>query len=314
MSKLAYSFAAPLAYASGSFRSVKLAPPFKIERWSYQKICQLIIDMEGPTEWSPDPRVDELHCVLEHGNTGHVVTAQIELESDSSVDGLLALHRQLDARDEFLDREIRLISLYLSAPIMIAARYWFGIENGKRVMASAMQRNVPHDGHSYGILYTEAQNLSAFLRRETSSNKADFIAIALDHWNHSYDSIPLHMQLVSLITALEVLLNPAQTELKHRVTRLAAVLLGTSREESQEIYAGLGIIYDARSKVIHTGQLLAAKKVRYWQLRRWVSRAILHAMALGLPKDRLCHDLNQLGFGDGPRYLSSATGGVSHGR
>jgi hypothetical protein len=301
-----YSLAAPLAYAGGSFRSVKLAPPFKIERWSYEKICELIIDMEGPTDWSPDHRVDELHCVPEYGTTGHVITAQVELDYDDSVDSILALHKALEAKDELLDRQIRLISLYLSAPILIAAKYWFQMENEERIMTSSTQQVVPYDSHSYGISYQEAQGLNAFLSRETPRNQPDFISIALDHWGHSYESIPLHMQLVSLVTALEVLLNPAQTELKHRVTRLAAVLLGTSKEDSQDIYMGLGKIYDARSKVVHTGRLAAAKDVWYWQLRRWVSRAILYAIALKRPKDQLCRDLNQLGFGDGPHYILNA--------
>lgn len=311
MPRETYSLAAPLAYAGGNFRSVKLAPPFRIERWSYEKICALIIDMEGPTDWSPDHRVDELHCVPEHGSTGHVVTAQVDIDYDGSVDNLLALHKALEAKDDLLDQQIRLISLYLSAPTLLAARYWFYMEDGKRTMMSSMQRIVPHNGGSYGISYSEAQRLTAFLGRETFKRQPDFISIALDHWDHSYDSIPLHMQLVSLITTLEVLLNPAQTELKHRVTRLAAVLLGSSQEDSQEIYTGLGKIYDARSKVVHTGQLAAAKKVWYWQLRRWISRAILYAMALELPKEQLCHDLNQLGFGEGPRYISSI---ISDGR
>jgi hypothetical protein len=80
--------------------------------------------------------------------------------------------------------------------------------------------------------------------------------------------------------------------------------VGKTREESQQIYSDLGKIYDARSKVVHTGQLSVVKHVWFWQLRHWVSKAILLAMSLKLPKEKLCFELNQLGFGDGPTYIS----------
>jgi hypothetical protein len=305
MSQHTYNFAAPIANAGGSFRSVKLVFPFKIERWSYEKIGQLVTDMEGPTDWSPDPRVDELHCIPEYGCTGHVVTGQLVLDHSVLSDGILKFHKKLEAMEGPLTQQIRLISLFLSAPILLAAQYWFEIDAGKRTMTSSSQSIVPYDSQPHAITYQEALELNAFLSIEASNTRPEFISIALDHWSHSFGSIPEHMQLLSLVTALEVLLNSANTELKHRVTRLAAVLLGDSKENSQEIYSGLGKIYDARSQVVHTGKLKASESVWYWQLRYWVSRAILTAMKLRLSKEELCRDLNQLGFGDGPSYVAS---------
>lgn len=298
-----FFFVAPIANTGGSFRSIKLSPPFKIERWNYDKLTSFINDMEGATDWTPDPRVDELRCVPHHGNTGHVVTATISLEHDEAVEDILKLHRHFEEQDKVLAEQIRLIGVYFSSPVLLSAEYWFAVnENGQREMQSALMRSV-EEGQSATPSYQEALRLSNFLARYSFRPRAEYVSIALDHWGHSFDAIPKHMQLLSLVTALEVLLNPAHTELKHRVARAAAVLIGSDKEESKEIYSGLSKIYDARSQVVHTGVLKSVDKVKFWQLRWWVSRSILKVMALGLPKERLCSMLNELGFGEGQAFF-----------
>jgi hypothetical protein len=299
MPEQTFYFAGPLSNTGGGLRSVKLAPPFKIERWGYEKLASLVGDMQGASEWQPDHRVDELNCIPEFANTGHVVTACITLEHDESdTQSFLKLHHELESQDKRLDEQIRLLSLYFSAATTMPVRYWFSLADGRREMMSSSEGRA-EKGERAAPTYQEALKVNAFLSKHSFEKRAEFIQIALDHWGHSHDTIPRHMQLLSLVTALEVLLNPAQTELKHRVTRAAAVLIGTTKEDSRDIYSGLSKIYDVRSQIVHTGQLKSLQKVHFWQLRWWLSRAILAVMDLGLPKDQMCAALVELGFGQG---------------
>jgi len=300
MPEQTFHFAAPLANTGGSLRSVKLAAPYKIERWSYDKLAVLVGDIQGHNEWHPDHRVDELQCIPEYASTGHVVTASVSLEFDESdTYAFLQLHRDLEALDRQLDEQVHLLSLYFSSATTMPLRYWFTVSSdGNREMISASEGRA-EGGERAVPTYQEALRFNAFLAKHSFEKRADFIQIALDHWGHSHDTIPRHMKLLSLVTALEVLLNPAQTELKHRVTRAAAVLIGVDVEHSRDVYSGLSKIYDVRSQIVHTGQLKSLQEVPLWQLRRWLSRAILAAMELGLPKAELCSALIELGFGQG---------------
>ncbi len=293
-------FAGPLANTGGSLRSVKLSAPFRIERWNYDKLADLIGDMQGKTDWHPDHRVDELHCIPEYGTTGHVVTASIDVEMDEAdTDAYMKIHRQLHALDERLDEQLLLLSLFFSSTTTLPARYWYFVLPGsEREMISASEGRADN-GHRAAPSYREALKFNSFLAKHSFERRAEFIQIALDHWRHSQDTVPRHMQLLSLITAIEVLLNPAQTELKHRVTRAAAILIGSDAEDCRQIYSFLGKIYDVRSQIVHTGNLKGLSKFPLLQIRWYLSRAIIRAMELGLPKDRLCASLVELGFGQG---------------
>jgi len=305
-----YYFAGPLANTGGNLRSIKLASPFRIERWNYDKLASLIADMSGPIDWHPDHRVDELQCIPKFANSGHVVTARLTLEhrNDEPLD-ILRVHRELENFDKRLDEQIRLLSVFFSAGVLLPVRYWFAIgSDGVREMMSASEGRAD-EGERATPSLDQARSANAFLQNHSFQKRPDVLEIALDHWSHSFQSIPSHMQLLSLVTALEALLNPAQTELKHRVCRAAAVLIGRNEEESKEIYAGLGKVYDIRSQIVHTGQTKSLRTVRFWELRRWVSRVILAVLSLNLPKSELCARLVELGFGQGPSLTLRGTRG-----
>lgn len=304
MAKCTFQFAAPISNALGCFRNIKLQAPFKIEKWDYDKLADLVNEIDGPHPWAPDPRIDEFKCIDRDTDTCFVVTGRMKLDHDEQdTKSFLRLHKQLDAQSAFLSKQIELIRLYLSAPICLATEYWYEqFSSGETVMHSATRPLDVHEEPTY-VSQAEARSLNEFLLVHSAKKHAGYISIALDHWNHSYGPLPKHLQLLSLITALEVLLNPSQTEIKHRVTRHTSILVGRTVDQSQRLYKSLSEVYDARSKVVHAGQVKACDTIDYYSLRRWASTAIKLAMELNISKDDLCRDLNQLGFGDGPEYL-----------
>ena len=74
--------------------------------------------------------------------------------------------------------------------------------------------------------------------------------------------------------SLEALFNPGVHELRHRISRNAAVLLGSNREESSVIFSDIKGLYDKRSKVVHTGESSVIDKDALSRLRHYVRESI----------------------------------------
>lgn len=102
-----------------------------------------------------------------------------------------------------------------------------------------------------------------------------------------------------MITCLEALFNTGRSELRQRVSRSVAVLLGRDYEDSEYIYNSVKFAYDVRSKVVHTGVTKDIRKVWDWHLRQTVSTAIRRCWELDIDKQDLVKRLNTFGFGDG---------------
>jgi hypothetical protein len=115
-----------------------------------------------------------------------------------------------------------------------------------------------------------------------------------------------HMEFLSLVMAMEALLNVGQTDVQYRVSRSMAVLLGDHLDKSEWVYEQTKRAYDVRSKLVHTGKAKGIEKIWFWGLRSHVQEAILRLISLDITKDELAEKLTRLGFGQA-RELSTWT-------
>jgi hypothetical protein len=97
--------------------------------------------------------------------------------------------------------------------------------------------------------------------------------------------------------ALEVLLNADRSELKYRVSRNLAVLIGHTRKHSAEVFQQAKALYDIRSSLVHTGRASALSDQALRELEMLVRGALLRLAKLQIPKDALLDKLNSTGFG-----------------
>lgn len=298
MTSVTYYFFAPVSNARGHFRSIRLPSPFRFERWSRAKLVKLWRQIEALPKWAIEVRIDECYCIPEHRSVGHVVTGEVVLNSDSGVDGTYRSHKALDAFSETLTPVVQALSLYLCAHVQLVGEYWYTV-NGTRIeMFSARTVNYPITETFGAIAPRQIAAVNDFLSRRHIPFKREYIQLAFEHWEQSLRSDVEHIEFLSLVMALEALFNVGQHDVRYRVARSAAVLLGADAEDSRYIFESVKRAYDVRSKLVHTGKAKGLEHVWLWSLRHLVRQAILAFVELDLPKDIVAEGLTAHGFGE----------------
>jgi len=130
----------------------------------------------------------------------------------------------------------------------------------------------------------------------------DYIQLAFENYEDSYESQHSILSFLSLIIALEILFNPGQHELRYRISRNCAILLGEDKETSDIIFKQVRGYYDVRSDIVHKGDSSSFNVECLPELRDLVRRSILKMVQLGDPKSDVLVKLNKLGFGDIENY------------
>ncbi len=192
-----YFFFAPVANVGGHFRSIKLADPFKVERWPYQKIVDLYWELEGETDWEPDIRVDNMLCVPYGGKVGHVVTADVEIHGEQQ-DNLLKHHKSLEALTDILETQFRQIRLLVSGQAALAAKYWYNLDDECRYSTFSAHESFHELMDSRITIGTvEAAAINHFLEEYSWPPRRKYVEIAIDHWEASFVVRAEHLRLVS---------------------------------------------------------------------------------------------------------------------
>lgn len=289
-----YKFFAPIANAGGHFRTIELPSPFRIERWTYRQVEELFHALEGPGEGIPDFRIYDLLCIPEGGKVGHLVTGEVDIPGDFEVEH----HQVMDRLSAKLTNRFRIIRLLVAANVTLSASYWYEEGPDNPISMVSAVGPLPYlDSDSEVISHKHALRINKFVDTYGWPPSKKYVELALDYWDESFRVPAPHLQLVSLITCLEILFNTGTTELRQRVSRSAAVLLGHSLESSERAYRAIKIAYDVRSKIVHTGNTRDLRKINFWFLRHMVADAIRRCWKLDIEKADFGEVLNKLGFG-----------------
>ena len=75
-------------------------------------------------------------------------------------------------------------------------------------------------------------------------------------------------RLIGLTTALECLLKPGDRKTRRRLSERAAVLLHRPGDQRDSVFKDVGQIYDARSTLVHGGELVIDGGRSKWMLMR----------------------------------------------
>jgi hypothetical protein len=97
--------------------------------------------------------------------------------------------------------------------------------------------------------------------------------------------------------ALESLFNDGQQDLRYKLSRGCAILLGKTIEESGRIYKDVTGLYDKRSKLVHTGNKKNITESDVLLLKEYTRRSIRRLLKLDLSKATLSQEFLSKGFG-----------------
>lgn len=106
-----------------------------------------------------------------------------------------------------------------------------------------------------------------------------------------------YLGFISLMMAMEAIFNDGKNELRNKVSRGGAVLLGKNINSSRRIFSDLKKLYDIRSSLVHTGDISKIGNEELLLLRSYVRQSLLRVMELNLSKQSLSIQLSENGFG-----------------
>ncbi|MDC4205034.1 MAG: HEPN domain-containing protein [Candidatus Manganitrophus sp.] len=294
MSTVTHHFFAPLCNARGSFIGIDLGSPFRIEKWSAAKIRRLLKELDDLPDYEIDFRLEHNHCINDNQRYGFVVLAE---EQSTDSDEWVSVHIRFHNIEQLMEQKLTLLRLFHDGNVRVLGNYWYSFE-GKRIeLESAGNPTGSILKNTCYLRRNRLGALNAFLARKKLPFAKSFLQLAFESYEESQKVQSLHLQFLSLMISLESLFNVSAQDLRYRISRGVAVLLGRDIEHCEVIMKSLKNLYDKRSQLVHTGKIDCIGHYDVEMLRIYVRKAILAVDELKIEKEGLARKLNAAGFG-----------------
>lgn len=299
-------FIGVLANTDSSILKVKLEKGFKIEAIAEKEGFELFSALERvpPSQF---PRFgilgqyfDNLRCIHRE-EFFFVVRNSFSFTPDPDPHSLAG---ELRAENEFennlvskyLRQKIRLMRLFKEGDIRMPLRYFYVIENNEIRPSTKFFSHSPVSWEEYKLEDSELDKLNMFMNDVTLPFREPNLQLAFENYEVSYN-VEDTLAFVTLMMSLETLLNQG-TELRYKISRNAAVLLGEDREHAKSIFSEIKDLYNKRSNIVHSGKCDDFSRKDLLKLRHYVRESIKEINRIGKGKDELLKLLNQHGFGE----------------
>jgi hypothetical protein len=213
----------------------------------------------------------------------------------------MALHNAQESLVRGLEQRVKLLRLFGEGSLTIPMWFFYDPTSSNPNFYSIGYDYVKHT--SYSLDPDSEAHLEPALTRGDLTTSQAYIRLAWDVLDESYDQNNLKLELLLLMMAIEVLFNDGQGELRFRISRAVAVLLGRNATKSQQIFARMKALYDKRSLIVHTGQCKSLSRDEIVQLRYFARRAVILLAGVNAEKSKVTDILNQSGFGNSKKAL-----------
>ena len=124
----------------------------------------------------------------------------------------------------------------------------------------------------YNLEISEIPVMQNFIRSVKLPFKKNFLNMAFENFELSYEVSDMQLAFLVLMIGLETLLNPSNYEVRYRVSRNTAVLLGENKADSEDIFAQVKELYDRRSEIVHTGERKVTAKKDLLKFRDYLEK------------------------------------------
>jgi hypothetical protein len=198
----------------------------------------------------------------------------------------------------YLEPTIRLMRLFKEGDIRMPVKFYHQIQNDEPQGKMRLESLRYISREPYHLEASEIPVLQSFIHSVELPFKRDFLYLAFENFELSYEIFDIELAFLVLMIGLETLLNPAHNELRYRLSRNTAVLLGEDKGNSEDIFTLVKNLYDKRSEIIHSGKRKIIKKEDILRLRDYVRRAIKEMYRIGKEKSEITSLLDSCGFGE----------------
>lgn len=206
----------------------------------------------------------------------------------------------------YLCKVFRLMSLFKEGNISMPLSYYY-TNDGCRFVLFERGGFFPSlfqypQNTIYSLSDSEQDELQRFLKQDNSDLFSDkVVKLAFDHFEFSYQTENLGQSFLSLMICIEMIYSPdGRNELKNRVSRGVAILVGNSPEEAIEIFKNMKDLYDKRSKLVHTG--ITVEECDLLLLRYYARETLKRVVSQGIGRDlnHFRRELENHGLGEKP--------------
>jgi len=198
----------------------------------------------------------------------------------------------------YLNPIIRLMRLFTEGDIRMPLIYFYVLDDKKIVPSMKFFSYRQISWEMYRLEHVDLNRLLKFIHETKIPFSEPSLQLAFENFELSYEIDNENLSFVTLMISLETLLNKSAHELRYRISRNAAVLLGEDREDSKKIFTEIRKLYDIRSEIVHSGKSKTFTRENLLTLRHYVRDSIKNIYSMGKSKDRILNLLNSHGFGE----------------
>lgn len=206
-------------------------------------------------------------------------------------------HKYQSNVSDYLEDKVRKLRLLKEGSIRISIEFYYSYEDDYLDLDSSTEHTLSCEHRLYTLTTDETYCANQLLTQDFSTKIPKYLQFALSNFEQSYQVAHKEFEFLSLMIALEALLNDGKTELRLRIARGCAILLGETLEESREVFKLARDLYDKRSVLVHTGDRNKIADGDVLLMKDLVRRALKKALELKLSKQDFSSLLMESGFG-----------------
>jgi hypothetical protein len=200
----------------------------------------------------------------------------------------------------YMGDKLRLLRLFKEGNIFMPFSLLYHIKEETPQIFNVMREWPLIDRTIFRLTDDEISQAELFIEKTRIPFSQQFLQLAFDAFELSYETHNHGMAFLSLMISLEAMFNRGGNEIRYSISRNTAVLLGESRKESEQIFEEIKKCYGKRSKLVHEGDPTEIKSEDILKLRDYVRKAIKEINYTGCSKEDLRQVLNESGFGCRP--------------
>lgn len=315
MNKLQYL--ALLGNVNKSCLWINFGDGFCVEQWERQKFIEFLGHLHGIPQQEIELRLDESYGYgyLKNARPPNVfvVTKEFEwpfeLNSNSlrkkldtkakteQIDDMIREFAAMEREGKILDEKILKLRIFSEGSIKKAVELFYSFDGQEDVLQYSSEDTLHCEHRLYKISKSSVDSLNAFLASVSLTPKNDYLSLALEHFQESYRTSQMELEFLILMIALESLFNDGQQELRYKLSRGCAILLGKTIEEFRGIYKDIAGFYDKRSKLVHTGNKKNIAERDVLLLKKYTRGCLMRMLKLDLSKATLSQEFLSKGFG-----------------
>ncbi len=228
----------------------------------------------------------------------------IEMNDEDRRDYLVNERTKFDVTlvQGYLTPIIRLMRLFKEGNIYIPLQFYYFVDNNiSRLFMGIFEGNNYNSQQRFTLEDSEISDFQIFIQKTKLPFKEPFLKLAFENFELSYLTPTSNLTFLSLMISMEILFNPGEQELSHRISRNAAVLLGKDFKESEMIFSEIKKLYTKRSIIVHgtiaSGKSKTANNEDVVKLRNYVRESIKEINIKGKSRDELLEFLDSRGYG-----------------